>query len=250
MPDIDRWADVLSPAMRSVWPKLAKCVREVDGCLMGGTALAVHLGHRVSFDLDYMARGDFSGDLIAGELERQSGDFDLIASGQNQMHAQVDGVKVEVFKTPQRGENPGHVKILQPTHSIDGLPVASLPDLLASKLDVILYRPKLRDYIDLWCIDTESPYTLEDGLRFHMARYGTTTQSKDIANIVNLIEDPGDLVADPAFAHLGDEALGHLAGRAYDLEQFINQARAEGVDEASHSPPDRKNDADLAPGIG
>ena len=227
---------------------LAKCTERIDGCLMGGTALAVHLRHRISFDLDYMAEGDFSGDLLAEGLRREADDFDLVAGGRNQMHAQVNGVKVEVFKAPHRGENPGHVKALQPPLAVDGMPVASLPDLLASKLDVILYRPRLRDYIDLWRMDRDGPYTLEDGLRFHMGRYGTTTQSRDIASIVGLIEDPGTLVADPAFGHLQDEALGHLAARAYDLEQFLNQMRTEGVDSSSHKPPDRTT-AGLTPRV-
>ena len=50
---------------------------------------------------------------------------------------------------------------------IDGMRVASLPDLLATKLDVIMYRPKLRDYIDIAAIDKSGWYGIEDGLRFH-----------------------------------------------------------------------------------
>lgn len=141
---------------------------------MGGTALAIHLRHRVSFDLEYMAAKGFLGDRLAQKFEKAAGEVEVYACGSDQMHTLVDGVQVQVFKTRYRGANPGHVKTLQKPIVIDGLPVASLPDLLASKLDVIMYRPKLRDFIDLFAIDTLSPYTLEDGLRFHLHHYGIT----------------------------------------------------------------------------
>lgn len=56
------------------------------------------------------------------------------------MRARVNGVAVQVFRAPFRGANPGHVKTLKRPLKVDDLPVASLPDLLASKLDVLEQR--------------------------------------------------------------------------------------------------------------
>lgn len=80
-------------------------------------------------------------------------------------------VTVEVFRPPRRGVDPSVALTLEAPTAIGGLAVASLPDLLASKLDLLLYRQKLRDYIDVAAIDAHRPYTIEDGLFFHGARY-------------------------------------------------------------------------------
>ena len=227
MPEIDAWEGLLSSEMREVWPILGQATQKIDGCLMGGTALAIHLRHRVSFDLDYMTVGSFSGDHLTRKLKKAVGHIDVFQSGTDQMKARVLGVQVEVFRTPYRGANPGHVKTIKGPLEIDGLRVASLPDLVASKLDVILYRPKLRDYIDLVAIDTGSPYRLEDGLRFHFHRYGITPTDTDAARIVELLKEPGGLEFDAVFEDRRDEALQYLAKRAPDVERHLYQMRIE-----------------------
>lgn len=47
---------------------LASAVAEVDGALYGGTALAIHLRHRQSFDLDYLVAGPFDPAIVAERL--------------------------------------------------------------------------------------------------------------------------------------------------------------------------------------
>ena len=203
---------------------------------MGGTALAIHLRHRVSFDLDYMTVGPFSGDHLARKFEEAVEGVDVYESGADQMHARVLGVQVQVFRTPFRGANPGHVKVIQRPIEVDGLKVASLPDLLASKLDVILYRPKLRDYIDLHAIDSHGPYSLEDGLRFHLYRYGITPAHTDAGRIVSLLKDPGVLTGDGVFEGRRDEVLQYLAKRAPALEGHLYQMRIETKDPSYPEP--------------
>ena len=247
MAEIDAWKDVLPDQMRAVWPILQKATHPLEGCLTGGTALTIHLRHRVSFDLDYMTADGFSGDHLAREFEKAADSIDIYTSGPDQMHARVDGVQVQVFKTPYRGANPGYVKTLKQPVELDGLPVASLPDLLASKLDVIMYRPKLRDYVDLVAIDTAGPYTLEDGLRFHMHRYGITPASTDAARIISLLESPGDLDHDPHFGDRKVEVLQYLTDRAPDLEQLLHQMRIEHSGPTTQDPPDRISAAGLTP---
>ena len=68
MPEIDRWSECLSGEMRAVWPTLAAATRGLDGSLVGGTAPAIHLRHRPSFDLDFMTLGSFSGARVAQSL--------------------------------------------------------------------------------------------------------------------------------------------------------------------------------------
>ena len=115
----------------------------------------------------------------------------------------------------------------------------SLADLLASKLDVIMYGPKLRDYIDLSAIDAMSPYFLEDGLAFHFQRYGIAPSSDDATRIIQLLEDPGELDHDAFFDDNRDQVLTYLANRAPDLKQHLNQMRLEQSSTTSPDPPNR-----------
>lgn len=223
---LDNWSDCLSVEMREAWPLLAEAVAGIPGSLVGGTALALHLRHRQSFDLDFMASGAFGGRRVAAALAGLTADIDVAHAVDDAMHATVCGVQVQVFRAPYRGSRPGHVRDLRPPEAVARLPVASLADLLATKLDVILYRPKLRDYIDLRALDTLSPYCLEDGLTFHMYRYGTDPASRDIARIVDLLADPGNLQEDRVFDADRDAALAYLRGRVPAVHAHLERLRA------------------------
>ena len=247
MRSIDHWSDVLSVPIRAVWPIVARAVTRLHGCLMGGTALAVHLRHRESYDLDYMAGVGFSGLHLCRDLEATAQSCQLIQAETDSMHAVVDGVPVQVFRQPHRGVNPGYVKQLQRPHVIDGMPVASLPDLLASKLDVIMYRPKLRDYIDIVAIDRSGLYRIEDGLAFHIERYGTQLQSSVLDHIVGLLTDPGRLSSDRAFESARHDTLAHLTARIPELRRHLTTMR-EGTAEAPPAePPTLRPPASPAP---
>jgi hypothetical protein len=45
-----------------------KCLSDFN--LVGGTALALQLGHRISVDLDFFSLHDFDGDVILFELQK------------------------------------------------------------------------------------------------------------------------------------------------------------------------------------
>lgn len=46
--------DILPLAQREIWPQLAP-TRALSFVLYGGTAVALHLGHRKSLDFDFFA---------------------------------------------------------------------------------------------------------------------------------------------------------------------------------------------------
>ena len=204
---------------------LADAVDDIDGSLVGGTALTIHLQHRTSFDLDFMTHESFSGTELFAALRGTATHAVLARAEPNRTHAVIDGVAVEVFAAPTRGEHPGHVHQLQPPSVVAGMRVASLADLLAMKLDVIMYRPKLRDYIDLAAIDNSGLLRLEDGMHLHMKRYGTDPQSSFLDRIIDTLEDPGYLAADRVFASHAPRVLGHLAGRVPELRTHIKRLR-------------------------
>ena len=57
-PALDHWSDVLDAPTRACWPIVA-AVSPPSAVLMGGTALAIHLRHRRSRDLDIFVHERF-----------------------------------------------------------------------------------------------------------------------------------------------------------------------------------------------
>ena len=239
MADLDAYSDVVGPDARAVWPLLARAVKNIRGALVGGTALAMHLHHRVSYDLDYMTYKSFSGEHLYRRLRSAAETAVANTATRDQMNAVIDGVAIDVFMAPCRGDNPGHVRQLNKPMIVDGLAVASLPDLLATKLDIIMYRPKLRDYIDIAAIDASGRLRIEDGLALHMQRYGTTLRSQTLDRIIDLLEKPGQLATDRVFAHRQQETLDYLAGRVPQLRSHLLNTKL-GITAHQTQPPPRR----------
>ncbi|MCY4069101.1 MAG: nucleotidyl transferase AbiEii/AbiGii toxin family protein [Acidimicrobiaceae bacterium] len=241
MPEIDRYGQVLSRDLRAAWPVVAATVNRLKGVVVGGTALATVLQHRQSFDIDYQTTTSFSGRHLARKLARVSASHELSCSIRQSedgiLDASINGVDVQIFRVLFQGKNPGYVKQIAAPVIIDGLAVASLPDLLAMKLDVIMYRPKLRDYIDIAAIDQSRRFTIEDGLNFHAQRYGTAEVGHDTTQILRLLKSPGRLSADRVFDHSATETLAYLKHRAEQVSQALDQQRTPEVIGKNKRPP-------------
>ena len=228
MSDLDSYGDVLSPRIREAWPVVGRATARLKGSLIGGTALTVYLRHRESFDLDFLVHDKFSGQplyrKLKGLAESSGLSCDLRTAEPDSMHAMVNGIAVQVFSQP-RSSNPDQFQQLHLPLIVDGMRVASLPDLFAMKLDVIMYRPKLRDYIDIAAIDKSGMYRIEDGLRFHIQRYGIQQSSTIPEQILRLFEHPGRLEPDRVFADAEQETLEYLNTRALEAHEVFGSWR-------------------------
>jgi len=138
--------DRLPQAQKDIWP-LLRPARQASFVLYGGTAVALRLGHRVSVDFDFFSTEP----LDKTQLARM---FEFVRDGrivQDQpdtlvvMASTPSGpVKVSFFG----GMNMGHIN--EPDQTSDSvLLVASLDDLLATKLKAILDRAEAKDYRDI-----------------------------------------------------------------------------------------------------
>ena len=226
MPLIDRWRDVLDENMRAVWPHLAAAIRGTGGRLMGGTAVAMHLRHRTSDDLDVMTLKPFPARSVANSLRSAFPDsYEESEVALNTVDVRVNAVQVQVFRALPQESDPEDMTWLMTGPVMDGMSVGSLPGLFATKLDVIVYRPKLRDYIDIAALDRASGYRIEDGLTLWARRFGRRIQSRAADRIVNLLEDPGHLPPDRDFGDVQAETLGYLNERAGEVRRALGNLR-------------------------
>src|SRR3954469_5969442 len=146
MPRLDPRTDILPKAQREIWPLLAPAPR-LSLVLYEGTAAALHLGHRVSIDFDFFR----SEQLDKKELETAFAfmrDATTVQEDENTLvlsAAMRSGpVKLSFFGGMSIG------RINDPLETNDStLLVASLDDLLATKLKAILDRAEAKDYRDI-----------------------------------------------------------------------------------------------------
>jgi hypothetical protein len=158
--ELDARTDVLPAPQQEIWPLLA-AAPGLSFVLYGGTAVALHLGHRTSVDFDFFR----SAALSKTEIEAS---FAFMASARTiqedrntlVVNAAMPGgsVRVSFFGDITIG------RINPPLRTSDGtLLVASLEDLLATKLKATLDRAEAKDYRDIAAI-LSAGVSLERGL--------------------------------------------------------------------------------------
>lgn len=147
MPDpFDPRIETLPLAQKEIWPQLAPAP-DLSFVLYGGTAVALQLGHRVSIDFDFFsaeplekARIETSFQFFRNARPVQEDENSLVVV----VPMPSGPVKVSFFGGLTLG------RINDPLRTTDRvLLVASLEDLLATKLKAILDRAEAKDYRDI-----------------------------------------------------------------------------------------------------
>jgi len=133
-----------------VLKSLKDMLAEYNAILAGGTALALHLGHRISVDLDFFTEMDFQVESIISEIRKTGNPFRIISEGEGYLVADVGGVKVSLFKY----EYP----FLEKPLMLGGVRVAAILDIASMKVIAISQRGTKRDFVDLFFILEEIPF--------------------------------------------------------------------------------------------
>jgi hypothetical protein len=141
--------DILPAAQREIWPRLIAAA-DLGFVLYGGTAVALHLGHRTSIDFDFFKAERLDKDKIATAFEFM-GNARIVQEDRDTLVVDVTmpagHVKISFFGGLTLG------RVNDPLLTADKvLLVASLEDLLVTKLKVILDRAEAKDYRDIAAI--------------------------------------------------------------------------------------------------
>ena len=183
------YESVIAPATRAVWPLVAENAPP-GGLLMGGTALAVHLRHRMSRDLDVFSIEPFSHDETEQSLRSTGACVERRSSGSASLDCVVDGVLVQFVHAPGQ-------RVLQKPTELAGMNIGSQADLCATKLRAIGGRAELRDYFDLMCLETLGGLNLTDGFALYLARYGLDPDHVSVRHILEALGYLDDVSEDP-----------------------------------------------------
>lgn len=135
--------DVLPEAQLRLWPEL-KPIQDSGFVLYGGTAIALRLGHRVSVDFDFFGACEVNREHLRETLPFLAESAVLQDKNQTFEVLTKSGVKVSFFGGLKFG------RVGMPSRTEDGVSVvASLDDLMAHKVKVILQRSQAKDYQDI-----------------------------------------------------------------------------------------------------
>lgn len=142
----DAKKEILPPAQQEIWPQLAPAPK-ASFVLYGGTAIALHLGHRVSIDFDFFSAGPLDKKKLQDSFVFMYGAKTLQEDPRTLVimaKTPSGSVKVSFFGDLKIG------RVNDPLQTSDlVLLVASLEDLMATKLMATLDRAEAKDYRDI-----------------------------------------------------------------------------------------------------
>lgn len=135
--------------------------------LVGGTALALQMGHRVSVDIDLFSDKKNDYDKILFELNNQFGDNFQEMRRFNSTISSGISVKVGSIKTDILDWN---TKFIKPELTDEGIRMASKEDIIPMKFNTFLCDPQFaryekKDFVDIAFLMQE--YSLEK-IRVHV----------------------------------------------------------------------------------
>ncbi len=149
--------EILNSEQKQLLPIISQFKREYY--LVGGTAIALHIGHRESIDFDLFKEKNIRKKDVYSKLKNV--DYKVSFADYNQINMMVNDVKITFFSFPYT----------VPVHSeLKGF--IKMPDLLtlgAMKAFALGRRSKWKDYVDLYFV-----------IKFHYSFLEISNKAKEI----------------------------------------------------------------------
>jgi predicted nucleotidyltransferase component of viral defense system len=153
-----------------------------DFLLVGGTALALQLGHRISVDIDLFTNKRFEPEELLLQLQS---DYPLIV--RNRMnHAlllEIDKIKTDFVFQPSE-------QILPPLF-MGGVKMASTLEIAAMKISAITARGKKRDFVDLFVMLNK--HSLMEIMEAFLKKYPSATMELAMRSIFYFEDAESDI---------------------------------------------------------
>ena len=177
-----------------------------DFLLVGGTALALQLGHRTSTDVDLFTNKRFDVPQLLGFLRN---DFSIQV--RNQMnHAlllNINSIKTDFVFQPS--------DLLSTPVEVENVRMASLIEIGAMKIGAITARGRRRDFIDLYCLMEH--FKLPELLDAFLKKYKDATLELAIRSLFYFEDADNDLEPKCFFDYSWDKIKSKIKKEASKL---------------------------------
>lgn len=154
--------------------------------LAGGTACAMHLGHRISHDLDFFSIEEFSHSETRDSL-KDRGHFVVDYSDSRTLIGRFNKTKISFFHYSY--------PLIEDVQKFLGLRIASLKDIGCMKIDAISSRGSKRDFVDLYFILKNMNLSLKEFFIYFEKKYGG--ENYNIIHILKSLVYFADAEIDP-----------------------------------------------------
>ena len=128
--------------------------------LVGGTALALYEGHRISVDIDLFGKSALNEQIFTGLIEKM-GSTTLLSQSSKILIYSVNGIKVDFVDY--------QYDLIEPINVIEGIRLVSKKDISAMKLNAIVGRGSKKDFFDVFQLLKE--FSLEQMLSYYKLKY-------------------------------------------------------------------------------
>lgn len=135
--------------------------------LAGGTALTLHLGHRLSEDLDFFTPKEFSELSLVAELKQKT-NFTLERQAWQTIIGKIGPTKFSLFYY--------QYPLLKPFQKTDLVNLAGLEDIAAMKLHAISDRGSKKDFFDFYHLLKH--FSIQQIFNFYNKKYGKLQEHK------------------------------------------------------------------------
>ncbi len=133
-----------------------------DFFLVGGTALALRLGHRFSIDLDFFTLNEFDSESLLADIKKR---FTVteVEKSKNTLNLSIEfpensgsKVKIDLIRYAY--------PLIKPVAEIDGIRLLEIEDIIPMKLSAVAARGSKKDFYDIYFLLKH--YTLEEMFEF------------------------------------------------------------------------------------
>jgi hypothetical protein len=146
-----------------------------DFYLVGGTALSLMLGHRISIDVDLFTAVGFSGTRIADHLSKNY-DTEIKTARDNYITGYINDVRFDMLSHQYRHVNP--------IVNLDGIRMSSLEDIAAMKINAIAGSgTRIKDFVDIYYLLREISY--EQIMEAYSTKYPNTNVKQARMSLVH-----------------------------------------------------------------
>jgi predicted nucleotidyltransferase component of viral defense system len=157
--------NTVEPETLAILKRLQKIPELKDFALVGGTALSLKYGHRLSIDLDLFSISaiNFDKEIIINALRKEFNDDFMpeVTPAKWAVFGFIKNVKVDIVSYPH--------SIIRNLETTDGLKMFSTEDIIAMKFNAILGRGKKKDFWDI--AELLKNFSLKEMLNYHKEKY-------------------------------------------------------------------------------
>ncbi|MBO4802709.1 MAG: nucleotidyl transferase AbiEii/AbiGii toxin family protein [Bacteroidaceae bacterium] len=170
----------LAPHTEQLFERIAtlECIKPF--VLVGGTALSLQLGTRLSEDLDFMKwrtskneRMEVNWPVIKQELESIGTLEDMNLMDLDHVEFIVDGVKLSFYAAGRYAPPMRTIPLLH------NLRIADIKSIGAMKMEVLLRRANFRDYYDIYSV-LQAGENLQEMMQMALSHSGHRLKSKQL----------------------------------------------------------------------